>query len=80
MNDLSNGNKRAILRSTFSVKESMPVLRSLSAARSSPRQRQYRRVSVVAIGIEGWPLRLDFLGRKSVYAAHQRRCPLAFVS
>ncbi len=26
---------------------------------------------MVAIGIEGWPLRLDFLGRKSVYAAHQ---------
>lgn len=26
MNDPSNGNKRAILRSTFSVKESMPVL------------------------------------------------------
>ena len=26
MNDPSNGNKRAILRSTFSVKESMHVL------------------------------------------------------
>ena len=42
MNDPSNGNKRAILRSTFSVKESMPVLTEPERGSLLSRQRWWR--------------------------------------
>jgi hypothetical protein len=71
MNDPSNGNKRAILRSTFSVKESMPVLTE------SERGSLLSPPAVVAVALRGWPIpslsQTGLPGQEELYAAHQGR-------
>jgi hypothetical protein len=84
MNDPSNGNKRAILRSACfgAGKNACADGRlSLSAARASAVGLRGFRFALALRGLANpFSFRLDFLVRKSVYAAHRGRWSRSLVS